>query len=86
MGSSYCGLGVPDPLHRRRGFTAVTGVGVLHRDCATPQAFNHIDTSRTSSSITAVAPQPVSATVKRAGDSPLLSGRRASSPNSLATA
>jgi hypothetical protein len=72
--------------HRRRGFTAVTGVGVLRRDCATPQAFNHVATSRTSSPITAVAPPPVSATVKRAGDSSFLSGRRVSPLNSLTTA
>jgi hypothetical protein len=65
---------------------AVTRVGVFHRDCATPQAFNHVATSRTSSPITAVAPQPVSATIKRAGDSSLLSGRRTSLSNSLATA
>jgi hypothetical protein len=51
-----------------------------------PQAFNHIATSRTSSPITAVAPQSVSAMVKRAGESSLLSGRRASPSNSLATA
>ena len=50
-------------LHRRRGFTAVTGVGVFHRGCATPQAFNHVASSRTSSPIIDVAPQPVSATV-----------------------
>jgi hypothetical protein len=75
-----------DHLHRRRGFTTVTRVGVLHRDCATPQAFNHVATSCTSSLITAVAPQPVSAMVKHAGDSSLLSDRRASPSNSLATA
>ena len=50
-------------LHQRRGFTAVTGVGVFHRGCATPQAFNHVTSSRTSSTITVVAPHPVSATV-----------------------
>jgi hypothetical protein len=75
-----------DHLHRRCGFTTVTGVGVFHRDCATPQAINHVAISRTSSPITAVAPQLVSATVKRAGDSSLLSGRRVSPSNSLATA
>jgi hypothetical protein len=74
-----------DHLHRRRGFTTITGVGVFHRDCAMPQAFNHVATSRTSSPITAVAPQPVSAMVKRASDSSLLSGRWASPRNSLAT-
>jgi hypothetical protein len=86
MGSSYCGLAILDHLHRRREFTAFTRVGVLHRDCATPQAFNHVATSRTSSPITAVAPQPVSAMVKRVGDSSLLFGRHASPSNSLATA
>jgi hypothetical protein len=50
-------------LHRRHGFTAVTGVGVFHRGCATPQAFNHVASCRTSSPITAVAPQPVSTTI-----------------------
>jgi hypothetical protein len=73
-------------LHRRRGFTAITRVGVLHRDCATPQAFNHVATSRNSSPMTVVAPQPVSATVNRADDSSLLSGRCASPSNSLFTA
>jgi hypothetical protein len=75
-----------DHLHQRRGLTAVTGVGVLHCDCATPQAFNHIATSRNSSPMTTVAPQLVSATVNHAGDSSLLFGRRASPSNSLATA
>jgi hypothetical protein len=86
MGSSYCGLAVLDHLHRRHGFTAITGVGVLHRDCATPPAFNHVATSRTRSPITAVAPQPVSATVSPTPVTFFLSGRRASPLNSLATA
>ena len=86
MGLSYCGLVVLDHLHRRRGFTAVTGVGVLHRDCAMAPAFNHVATSRTSSPITVVAPQPVSATVSPAPVTFFLSGCRASPLNSLATA
>jgi hypothetical protein len=56
-------------LHRRRGFKAITGVGVFHHGCATPQAFIHVATSHTSSPITTIAPQLVSATVKHAGDS-----------------
>jgi hypothetical protein len=63
-------------LHRRRGFTAITGVGVFHRGCAMPQAFNHVDSSRTSSPITAVAPQPVSATVSPAPVAFSLSGHQ----------
>jgi hypothetical protein len=75
-----------DHLRRRRGLTVVTGVGILHRDCAMPQAFNHVATSHNSSPMSAVAPQLVSATVNRAGDSSLLSSRRTSPSNSLATA
>jgi hypothetical protein len=86
MGMNYCGLAVPHLLRRRRGFLAIAGVAVLRRDCATLLAVKHVATSRTSSTMIAVAPQPVSATVSRAGDSPFHSGRRASSPNSLATA
>jgi hypothetical protein len=73
MCMSYCGLAVPYLLHLRCGLMAVTRVVVLHSDCATLRAFHHVVTSRTSSPITAVAPQSVSATVNRAGDSPLLS-------------
>jgi hypothetical protein len=63
-------------LHRRRGFTAVTGVGIFHRGCAMPHAFNHVASSRTSSLITAVAPQLVSATVSPAPVAFSLSGRQ----------
>ena len=56
---NYCGLAVPCPSHRRRGRMAVIGVAVLHHGCATLRAFHHVVTSRTSSPITAVAPQPV---------------------------
>jgi hypothetical protein len=63
-------------LHQRRGFTAVNGVGIFHRGCATPQAFNHVASSRTSSPITAVAPQPVSATVSPTPVAFSLSGRQ----------
>jgi hypothetical protein len=86
MGMNYCGLAVPHLLRRRRGFLAIAGVAVLRHDCATLPSVKHVATSRTSSTMTAVAPQPVSATVSRAGDSPFHSGRRASSPNLLATA
>jgi hypothetical protein len=41
-----------------------------------PWPFNHVATSRNNSQMTAVAPQPVSATVNRAGDSSLLPGRQ----------
>ena len=65
---NYCGLAVPCPSRRRRGRMAVIGVAVLHHGCATLRAFHHVVTSRTSSPVTAVAPQPVitggSATVK----------------------
>jgi hypothetical protein len=65
---NYCGLAVPCPSRRRRGRMAVIGVVVLHHGCATLRAFHHVVTSRTSSPVTAVAPQPVitggSATVK----------------------
>jgi hypothetical protein len=40
-----------DHLRRRRGLAAVTGVCVLHRDCATPQALNHVAVHRLSISI-----------------------------------
>jgi hypothetical protein len=86
MGMNHCGLAVPHLLRRRRGSLAITGVAVLRRDCATLPAVKHVTTSRTSSTMTAVAPQPISATVSRAGDSPFHSGCRASSPNPLATA
>jgi hypothetical protein len=47
---------------------AVTGVAVLYCGCATLQAIHHVVPSRTSSPVTAVAPQLVitegSATVK----------------------
>jgi hypothetical protein len=37
-----------DHLRRRRGLAAVTGVCVLHRDCAMPQALNHVAVHRLS--------------------------------------
>jgi hypothetical protein len=42
----------------------------------------HVITCRPSSTMTAVASQPVNATISRADDSPCHSGRRASSSNS----
>jgi hypothetical protein len=38
---------------------AVTGVAVPHCGCATLKAFHHVVPSRTTSPVTAVAPQPV---------------------------
>jgi hypothetical protein len=42
MSSDYCGLVVSDHLRRRCGLTAITGVRVVHRNCATSHAFNHV--------------------------------------------
>jgi hypothetical protein len=42
IGPGHCGHAVPRPLHRRRGLMAVTGICIVHRDCATHQALNHV--------------------------------------------
>ena len=63
MGSSYCGLAVPQSLAPATWLYGCHRSWRLSPRLCHAQAFNHVASSRTSSSITAVAPQPVSATV-----------------------
>jgi hypothetical protein len=66
---------VTHPPHRRRGQPAVVEVNVVAVIVPWPWPFNHVATSRNSSPVTVVAPQPVSATVTRTNNSPPFSGR-----------
>jgi hypothetical protein len=66
---------------RQRGRTAVVEVYTVHRDCATSWPFHHVVTRRNSSPVTAVAPQPVIATVTRASEPPLSPAATTSSQN-----
>jgi hypothetical protein len=66
----------PIHLRRRRGRAAVVEVYIVCRDRATPGPFYHVAVNRSSSLVTAVAPQPVNAMVKHHGDLVPLSGRQ----------
>jgi hypothetical protein len=79
MKLEHCGRSVASSTCRRRGLAAVVEVYVVRRDRAMSWPFHHVVASRNSSLVTAVAPQPVNATVERRSDSVPLSGRQHSS-------
>ena len=86
MELEHCGRSVASSTCQRRGRAAIVEVFIVRRDRATLWPFHHVVVSRNSSLVTAVAPQPVNATVERRSDSVPLSGRQHTSFKLDATA
>jgi hypothetical protein len=82
----HFGCSVASSTCWRRGRAAVVEVYVVRRDRTTLWPFHHVVSSRNSSVVTAVAPQPVNATVEHHNDLLPLSGRQHTSFKLDATA
>jgi hypothetical protein len=76
MSMGHCGRSVASSTCRWRGRAAVIEVYVVCHDRAMSWPFHHVVASHNSSLVTAVAPQPVNATVERRSDSVPLSDRQ----------